>query len=346
MNAKLKFRNDLKTGTGIRRFMQPANSDVLSAPQNHFIGDDLIPDELKHKGLNLSYSPQSYKITLNDKNAVILVDICGKETELPQTLALFRDGEIPELRINGYALFIDINTGNYINSLPLSARKTQMREVSRIFSHFNKIHEVPPQLSVVHELKHLSNKYKVQEICGEIEKSGLSAEQFALTRYADEISASAQEFLYSVQEYNKTRDVRTIPAKYASFAAHIAEPETQNILHNPLALSKIATELWLSSENNRIYTGTKGDFVTQTNRYAQTATLGNPNSNQNNFTGIISAYMTLSFEEKNIDCSSILGNIKPAPYIYEDATEILRQRKEQYLGASHRTRQMHNIKSK
>ena len=46
MNAKLKFRNDLKTGTGIRRFMQPANSDVLSAPQNHFIGDALIPDEL------------------------------------------------------------------------------------------------------------------------------------------------------------------------------------------------------------------------------------------------------------------------------------------------------------
>lgn len=346
MANKLNFRNDLKTGTGIRRFIQPANSDVLSAPQNQFIGDDLIPEELKQRGLNLSYSPQSYKITHNDKNEVILVDICGQKTDLPQTLALFRDGDIPEVRINGYALFIDINTRNHLNSLPLSEKKKQMREVGKFFNHFNKIHEVSPQLSVIHELKHLSNKYKVQEVCGEIEKSGLSAEQFAFTRYADEISAVAQEFLYSVQEYNKTQDIRAIPAKYASFATHIAEPKTQNISHNPLELSKVAAELWLSSENNHIYTGTNGDFVTQTNHYAQTASLGLHNFNQDNLAKIICAYMTLQFEGKNADCSSVLDNIKPTPHIYEDATEILQQRQEQYLSASHRARQMRNIKSK
>ena len=342
MKHNLKFRNDLKTGTGIRRFMQPANSDVLSAPQNYFIGDDLIPEELKEKGINLSYSPQSYKITHNQQGKIVLVDICGQTEDLPQTLASFRDGVIPEIRINGYALFIDINTRNHINSLPLAEKKSQMREIGLIFNHFNKIHEVPPYLSVIHELKHLSNKYKVQEICGGIEKSGLSAKQFAFCRYADEISATAQEFLNVVQEYNKNNDIKVIPTKYATFAEKIAEPEVQNILHNPIELSKIATMQWLTTENNKIYTGKNGDFVSQTNHYAETS---NFNTKQDNFTQIVSAYMTLQFEGKNVDCSDAINTLKPAPHIYEDATEIVQQRKSKYLSTSHRARQMHNIKT-
>lgn len=343
MKDNFKFRNDLKTGTGIGRFMQPANCDILSAPQNIFVGNDLIPEELKKRGLNLSYSPQSYKITINEQNEVILADICGKETDLPQTIALFRDGDIPEIRINGYALFIDINTRNKINSLPLLEKKAQMQKVGYIFNHFNKIHEVPPHLSVIHELKHLSNKYKIQDICGEIKNSGLSAEQFALSHYADEISASAQELLYSVQEYNKTNNIKAFPTKYAFFANQITQPEIQNILHNPVELSKIATKLWLTSENNQIYTGLKGDFVAQTNHYAETARL---NVNKDNFTKIISAYMTLQFEGKNTDCSEAIKNLKANPHIYEDATEVLQQRKSQYLSSSHCARQMSNIKTK
>jgi len=346
MKDKLKFRNDLKTGTGIRRFMQPTHSDVLSAPQNYLIGDDLIPDDIKKRGLNLSYSPQSYKIVHNNKNEISLVDICGKEADLPQTLAAFRDGEIPEVRINGYALFIDINTRNKINSLPPIEKKKQMQEIGRIFKHFNKIHDVPPHLSVIHELKHLSNKYKVQDICEEIENSGLSAKQFVCTRYADEISASAQEFLSSVQEYNKTHDIKVLPSKYASFIEQIAEPHIQNILHNPLELSKIATELWLNSDNNSIYTGKQGDFVAQTNQYAKSAKRFSYPKHQDNFNKIITAYMTLQFEGECIDCSSALDNIKPASHIYEDAAEILQQRQAEYLCTSHCARQMRNIKSK
>lgn len=346
MGSIFKFRNDLKTGTGIRRFIKPANADLLSAPQNYMMSDDKIPDSLKQKNLNLSYSPQSYIIKQNEDGEIILVDICGKISELPKTLASFRDGEIPEVRINGYALFIDINTRNNVNTVSNSKKKKQLAEISKIFNHFNKINETPLHLSVTHELKHLLNRHKVYDICGKIEDSGLNARQFALSRYADEISATAQEFLNCVQTYNQTENIKVFPNKFASFVTKITEQHSPNILHNPLALANEAAQIWFHAENNHAYTMRKGDFTAQTNLYAEHANINQRKHGQENFTKIIQAYMTLNFEGRDIDCSKILNTITPKLHIYEDAEEVLELKLSTILSPSHCSRQMRNIKSK
>ncbi len=346
MGSILKFRNDLKTGTGIRRFIQPKNTDLLSAPQNCMISDDKIPDSIKQKNLNLSYSPQSYIIKQNEDGEIILVDICGKVSDLPQTLASFHDGEIPEIRINGYALFIDINTRNNVNAVSNSKKKKQLAEISKIFNHFNKINENPLNLSVIHELKHLLNRHKVYDICEKIEASGLNAQQFALSRYADEISATAQEFLTCVQEYNQTQNIKVFPNKFISFASKIHEKSVQNILHNPLALVNKVAQIWLNSPNNHIYTGKNGNFTAQSNLYAEQANIKHRNQGKENFAKIVQAYMTLNFEGKDFDCSKALNTIVPASHIYEDANEVLLLKISSDLSTSHCARQMRNIKSK
>ncbi len=346
MITSYKFRNDLKTGTGIRRFFQPPNADLLSAPKNYLIGDDKIPNNLKQKNLNLSYSPQSYIISQNAQNEVVLLDICGKPAELPQTLASFRDGEIPEIRINGYALFIDINTRNAINSASPIRKKQDIATIGKIFAHFNKINSMPIPLSVTHELKHLSNRHSLQAICGKIENSGLSAKEFALTRYADEISATAQEFLDCVTEYNQTKDKNTFPEKFSTFRQQLSSPHIQNILHNPQELAVVAAQIWENSPNRDIYTGKHGDFVDQTNQYAEQAQVLSSSTSQTKFSQIINAYLTLNFEGKSIDCSSLMNNISPLAHIYQDANDTMQQRKSLSLSSPHCTRQMRYIKTK
>ena len=346
MNKTYKFRNDLKTGTGIKRFFQPKNTDVLSAPQNYLISDDKIPTEIKQKNLNLAYSPQSYIITQNSKCEVVLVDIRGQEVELPQTLASFRDGEIPEIRINGYALFIDINTRNNINNSSPEIKKKQLSKVGKIFSHFNKINSTPLTLSVAHELKHLSNRHRLKDICGDIEHSGLDAQQFALTRYADEISATTQELLNCVNEYNQSHDQQVFPPKFEQLVQQINSSKNHDILHNPIELTKFATQIWLNSPTNEIYTGKSGDFVAQTNQYAEKAQLFSAQKGQENFDKIIKAYLTISFAGKDVDCSQAISTLTPSPYIYEDASEVLAKRQEKQLSPSHCARQMSHIKTK
>ena len=134
MTTNRKYRNDLKTGTGIHKFMIPASADLLTAPLNVVCSDDLVPEEVKDHNLKISYSPQVYIIRLNPKNEPVLTDICGKECEVPRVMASFREGQIPEIRINGFALCIDKQSMNLINAQDNPARKRNAPKDRTIFS--------------------------------------------------------------------------------------------------------------------------------------------------------------------------------------------------------------------
>lgn len=61
-------------------------------------------------------------------------DICGKECEVPRVMASFREGQIPEIRINGFALCIDKQSMNLINAQDNPARKKKCSKDRTIFS--------------------------------------------------------------------------------------------------------------------------------------------------------------------------------------------------------------------
>lgn len=325
MTTNRKYRNDLKTGTGIHKFMIPASADLLTAPLYVVCSDDLVPEEVKDHNLKISYSPQVYIIRLNPKNEPVLTDICGKECEVPRVMASFREGQIPEIRINGFALCIDKQSMNLINAQDNPARKKEMlQKTGQYFQEFSAICGRNPLLSLLHELKHLQNNIKNGEICGGIDNSQMSAEQFAVTRYADEISATTREFLYCVEQYNKTGKDDVFPKEFLPFKQLLSRPETRALLHNPQKLTEYSVKMWLNNPRNESYTGTSGDFKHQTDQYAEKSVL--PNCDSNAFSEIIKAYFSFEFEGKPTDCSKAAALIRPVAHIYTDAQEVLEQR--------------------
>lgn len=325
MNRDRKYRNDLKTGTGIHKFMIPAGADLLIAPANFQCGDDFVPEEVKEHNLIVAYVPQVYVIRLNSEEKPILTDICGKECAVPRVLASFREGEIPKILVNGFALCIHKQAMAQMNAQSDPSRKKDaFQKTQHYFQEFSSLCGRDPRPALVHELKHLQNHIRVEKICGGIENSQLSAEQFALTRYADEISATAQEFLYCVERYNKTQKDDVFPQEFSPFKQMLNRPEAECLLHNPAKLAEYAVKMWLNNPRNETYTGYHGDFRAQTNAYAEKSAL--PNSSNNAFAEIMKAYFSLEFEGKKIDFSRGAALIKPEEHIYLDAQEALEQR--------------------
>ncbi len=325
MNPNRKYKNDLETGTGIHNFILPKNVDLLVAPENVMCPDSLIPESIKDNNLKISYIPQLYIVKLDANKQPTLTDICGKLCSIPKVLGSFREGGIPEIRINGFALAIDKSALDYTNQVTEPKQKQKLlQKIGTYFQEFSKLCSRNPVLSMLHELKHLQNNLALQKLTSDITKAPLSAQQFATLRYADEISATTTEFLYAVEQYNQTGKDSVFGQEFAAFKKMLTLPQTKKILHNPQKLIEVSTKMWLNNPRNHTYTATNGDFCQQVNHFAESHQ-GTAPSNKL-YTNIIKEFMSFEFEGKKIDGSNSVKLIVPEAHIYQDAQEKMSSR--------------------
>lgn len=223
------YINRLKNGVGRESdYIFPKKGIALLFSQEFSLPDRDIPQIVREKGVKLHFYPYSYVIERRKNDGeIVLKDICGHETELPRTIAVFKPNKIvPEIIINGFGLFIDAQTRESLSG-------KEKDRVQNIIRHFKKLRAVHPLKSARHELKHYQNAIIFNQT--HTDDAALDREFYMRKCFIDEISAMCSE---QIQE-----------------KAHNAEEGRVYVREQ--------FNLWMSNPDRQSYYGPQGDFEHQ-----------------------------------------------------------------------------------
>lgn len=228
-----RYISRLKNGVGRESdYIFPKKGIPLLFSQEFSLPDRDIPQIVREKGVKLHFYPYSYVIERRKNDGeIVLRDICGHETELPRTIAVFKPNKIvPEIIINGFGLFIDAQTQE-------SLSEKEKDRVQNIIRHFKKLRAVHPLKSARHELKHYQNAIIFNQ--AHTDDAALDREFYLRKCFIDEISATCSE---QIQE-----------------KAHNAEEGRVYVREQ--------FNLWMSNPDRQSYYGPSGDFEHQLGVY-------------------------------------------------------------------------------
>ena len=327
-----QYCNRLKNGVSEKDFYISKSSDILLLPQFFTLSEEMITDKQKEQALRIMYGPEVFTIKADENGKPVLKNISEQICEVPRTIGSYKKGNISVITIKGFMLCIDKELRDKINSSKNEQEKKEaIKAISKIVKEFSEVNSRNPLLTAIHELKHNYNDIRLEEIAAEDGGLKLTPEQLAITRVADECSASAAELLHLADEYKKNSDIKVFPKDFQPFAEELQKmsPEKQKeALNNPAYLVNKAIELWQKNPRNESYLGEKGDFTGQLNSYAEKVNPNHVDPNNSQFSKIMSAYFTFNINGKEVDLSSQLNQKISAPkHIYQDAEETIKKRR-------------------
>ncbi len=256
----MRYYNRLKNRGGEKEFITEKGAVLLMCTPEFNISDDIIPENLKEKGLQLRYVPDAYTIWRNpESNKIQLKRIGESDCALPAKRADCIYTPVPSLTILGYALCIDEKLGQVSSE--------EQKEISKIKEHFKKLTADDQFSSVVHEVHHLQNAVKLDEL-HEKHNARMTKEQFIVSKFIDEFSASSAEVFsennlegekemteatlrvqkkwianpYSVKYYKEGGDFDSLWNKYLEENKHLPEAK-DNALFNDVAAAYFSFEV-------------------------------------------------------------------------------------------------------
>lgn len=267
------YVNRVKNGAGRQSdYICPRDSIPLLFSRECTLPDEQIPQAVKDKGVKLYFYPYTYVIDRRSSDGeLVLKDVCGHETELPRTVAMFRpDKTVPEIVINGFGLFINAQAQKVLS-------EQDKVKVQGIIEHFKKLRKIDPQESARHELKHYQNAIAFAEVCAN--NGALNEEFYMRTRYIDEISAT------------------------------ISEKISENVHSQEEGLKYVTEQFnnWMKNPERKSYYGPHGDFQHQFGVYQDENKGKDTGRSAEMYQQIFKKFLTFEIDGKQMDLSAAIA---------------------------------------
>lgn len=267
------YINRLKNGAGRQSdYITPREGIPLLFSQECALPDEQVPQTVKDKGAKLYFYPYTYLIDRRSSDGeLVLKDVCGHETELPQTVAVFKPNKaVPEIVINGFGLFINAQAQKELS-------ERDKAKVQEVIAHFKKLRRIDPQKSLRHELRHYQNA--IEFAAAHTADSALSEEFYLRTRFIDEVSATISEELPE-KVHNREEGVKYVKEQFNS---------------------------WMSNPNRQSYYGAHGDFQHQLGAYQNETEGRDTGKSTEMYRQIFQKFLTFKVDGKAMDLSAAIA---------------------------------------